>query len=70
MIKLLDTYSIVNDGSLTIVTDDKVFNNCCVNDLDLSLVYITDKDDKLFRIVIDDIIGIQFQDEATLVGMK
>ena len=70
MIKLLDTYSIVNDGSLTIVTDDKVFNNCCVNDLDLSLVYITDKDDKLFRIVIDDIIGIQFQDEATIVGMK
>ena len=70
MIKLLDTYSIVNDGSLTIVTDYKVFNNCCVNDLDLSLVYIIDKDDKLFRIKIDDIIGIQFQDEATLVGMK
>lgn len=70
MIKLLDTYSIVNDGSLTIVTDDKVFNNCYVNDLDLNLVYITDKDDELFRIEIDDIIGIQFQDEATLVGMK
>ncbi len=62
IIKLLDTYSIVNDGSLTIVTDDKVFNNCYVNDLDLNFVHITDKDDKLFHIKIDDIIGIQFQD--------
>mgnify|MGYP004549776339 FL=1 len=62
MIKLLDTYSIVNDGSLTIVTDDKVFNNCYVNDLDLNLVYITDKDNKTYRIEINDIIGIQFQD--------
>lgn len=62
MIKLLDTYSIVNDGSLTIVTDDKVFNNCYVNDLDLNLVYITDKNNKTYRIEINDIIGIQFQD--------
>lgn len=62
IIKLLDTYSIVNDGSLTIVTDDKVFNNCYVNDLDLNFVHITGKDDKLFHIKIDDIIGIQFQD--------
>lgn len=62
MIKLLDTYSIANDGSLTIVTDDKVFNNCYVNDLDLNLVYITDKDNKTYRIEINDIIGIQFQD--------
>lgn len=61
IIKLLDTYSIVNDGSLTITTDDKVFNNCYVNDLDLNLVYITDKDDELFRIEINDIISIQFQ---------
>ena len=64
IIKLLDTYSIVNDGSLTIVTDDKVFNNCYVNDLDLNLVYITDKDNKTYRIEINDIIGIQFQDWA------
>lgn len=62
MIKLLDTYSIVNDGSLSIITDDKTFNNCYVNDLDLNLVYITDKDDNLFCIEINDIIGIQFQD--------
>ncbi len=63
-------YQVVNDGSLTIVTDNKVFNDCRVSDLDLNLVYVRDKDNKLFRIELDDIIGIQFQDEATLVGIK
>ena len=60
--KILSAYMDINDGSLTIVTDDKVFNNCYVNDLDLNLVYITDKDNKTYRIEINDIIGIQFQD--------
>ena len=63
-------YQVVNDSSLTIVTDKNVFNNCRVSDLDLNLVYVRDKDNELFRIELDDIIGIQFQDEATLVGMK
>ena len=70
VISLLNTYSVINDGCLTIVTDYKVFNNCRVSDLDLNLVYIRDKGNELFRIKLDDIIGIQFQDEATLVGIK
>ena len=70
VINLLNAYAVINDGCLTIVTDNKVFNHCRVSDLDLNLVYIRDKDNELSRIEIDDIIGIQFQDEATLVGMK
>ena len=70
VISLLNDYAVINDGCLTIVTDYKVFNNCRVSDLDLNLVYIRDKGNELFRIELDDIIGIQFQDEATLVGIK
>lgn len=70
VITILNAYAIFNNGYLTIVTDYKVFNNCRVIDLDLNLVYIRDKNDELFRIKLDDIIGIQFQDEATFVGMK
>ena len=70
VISILNTYAVINDGCLTIVTDYKAFNSCRVSDLDLNLVYIRDKNDELFRIELDDIIGIQFQDEATLVGMK
>ena len=70
VISLLNAYAVINDGCLTIVTDNKVFNNCRVSDLDLNLVYIRDKGNELSRIELDDIIGIQFQDEATLVGMK
>ena len=70
VINLLSVYSIVNDGCLTIVTEYKTFEDCRVSDLDLSLVYVRDKDNELSRIELDDIIGIQFQDEATLVGMK
>ena len=69
-ISLLNAYSIFNDGCLTIVTDNKTFEDCRVSDLDLNLVYIRDKNDELFRIELDNIIGIQFQDEATLVGIK
>jgi hypothetical protein len=65
----LNAYTVINDGCLTIVTDNKVFNDCRVSDLDLNLVYIRDKDNKLFRIEIDDIIGIQFVNERTIVGM-
>ena len=67
---VLALYKNINDGSLVIITNRKRFYNCRVSDLDLNLVYIRDKNDELFRIELDDIIGIQFQDEATLVGMK
>lgn len=70
VITVLNAYVVINDGCLTIVTDDKVFNNCRISDLDLNLVYVRDKNNELYRIEIDDIIGIQFQDEATLVGIK
>ena len=69
VISVLNAYTVINDGCLTIVTDNKVFNNCRVSDLDLNLVYIRDKDNKLFRIEIDNIIGIQFVNERTIVGM-
>ena len=70
IINLLNAYAVINDGCLTIVTDYKVFNNCRVSDLDLNLVYIRDKGNELFRIELDDIIGIQFVDHMGIVGMK
>ena len=70
VISLLNAYAVINDGCLTIITNHKTFEDCRVSDLDLSLVYIRDKYNKLSRIELDDIIGIQFQDEATLVGIK
>ena len=70
VISVLMAYQVVNDSSLTIVTDNKVFNDCRVSELDLNLVYVRDKDNKLFRIELDNIIGIQFTDKAALVGMK
>lgn len=70
VITILNAYSVINDGCLTIVTDNKVFNDCRVSELDLNLVYVRDKDNKLFRIELDNIIGIQFTDKAAIVGMK
>lgn len=69
VISVLNAYSVINDGCLTIVTDNKVFNDCRVSDLDLNLVYVRDKDNKLFRIELDNIIGIQFVNKRTIVGM-
>lgn len=63
-------YKNINDGSLVIITNRKRFENCRIDDLDLYVVYVRYKDNNLCRIEIDDIIGIQFQDKATLVGMK
>ena len=70
VISLLNAYSVINDGCLTIVTNHKTFEDCRVSDLDLNLVYIGNKDNKLFRIELDDIIGIQFIDKRAVVGMK
>lgn len=63
-------YQVVNDSSLSILTDDKTFNGCRVTNMDICLVYITDKDGDLYRIELDDIVGIQFIDEKAVVGMK
>lgn len=70
IIAVLKAYATVNNGSLTIATDDKVFNHCCVTDIDISLVYVRCKDKNLYRIEFDDIIGIQFMDERAVVGMR
>ena len=70
VINLLNAYAVINDGCLTIVTDDKVFNKCRVSDLDLNLVYVRDKYNNLSRIELDDIIGIHFVDHMVIVGMK
>ena len=70
VISVLNAYSIINDGCLSIVTYKHTYNNCRISELNLSLVYVRDKDNKLFRIELDKIISIQFADKAALVGMK
>lgn len=70
VIGLLSVYMIINDGCLNIVTYEHTYNDCRVQSLDLNLVYIRDKDNNLSRIELDSIIGIQFADHTTLVGMK
>ena len=70
IVAVLTAYVKINDGSLTIVTDNKVFNQCCVTDTYNNLVYVRCKDKNLYRIELDDIIGIQFIDMMAMVGMK
>ena len=70
VISVLNAYSVINDGCLSIVTYEHTYNDCRISELDLNLVYIRDKDNQLFRIELDKIIGIQFADKAALVGIK
>ena len=70
VISLLNAYAVINDGCLTIVTNHKTIEDCRVSDLDLNLVYVRDKYNKLSRIELDDIIGIHFVDHMVIVGMK
>ena len=70
ILAILVDYKTFNDGCLSIVTYEHTYNDCHINDLDLNLVYIRDKDNNLARIELDKIIGIQFADKAALVGMK
>ena len=70
VISILNAYSVINYGCLTIVTEYKTFEDCHVNELDLNLVYVKDKNNNLARIELDDIISVQFTDKAALVGMK
>ena len=70
LISVLNAYAVINNGCLTIVTNHKTFEDCCVIALDLSLVYVRDKYDNLSRIELDDIIGIHFVNHMAIVGMK
>ena len=70
VISILNAYQVINDSCLSIVTYEHTYNDCHINELDLNLVYIKDKDNNLARIELDKIISIQFADKAALVGMK
>ena len=70
VISVLNAYSVINDGRLSIITYKHTYNNCRIDDLDLNLVYIRDKNNNLARIELDKIIGVQFADKAALVGIK
>lgn len=69
VISILMAYQVVNDNSLTIVTDENVFNNCYVLNLAIDHVCI-DSNEGQISIELDDIIGIQFIYHMAIVGMK
>lgn len=68
--KILSAYMDINDSCLNITTYNHVYNDCHIQNIEFNFVDIIDNHNKLYSIVFDDIIGIQFQAEATLVGMK
>lgn len=59
-------YQVVNDSSLTIVTDENVFNDCYVLNLAIDYVCI-DSNKGQISIELDDIIGIQLQIKELLL---
>ena len=63
------TYQVVNDSSLTILTDDGVYEYCYVLNLAIDHVCI-DSNKGQISIEFDDIQGIQFMDKRAVVGMK
>ena len=69
IISILMAYQVVNDSSLTIVTDDGVYNNCYVLNLTIDHVCI-DSNKGQISVELDDIVGIQFMNERAVVGMK
>ena len=69
VISILMAYQVVNDSSLTIVTDKNVFNDCYVLNLAIDYVCI-DSNKGQISIELDDIVGIQFVDRRAIVGMK
>ena len=69
VISILMAYQVVNDSSLTIITDKNVFNDCYVLNLAIDHVCIDSNKGKI-SIELDDIIGIQFTDKRAVVGMK
>ena len=69
VISVLMTYKVVNDSTLTIVTDKNVFNDCYVLSLAIDHVCI-DSNKGRISIELDDIINIQFTDKRAVVGMK
>ena len=69
VISVLMTYQVVNDSSLTIVTDKNVFNDCYVINLAIDHVCI-DSNKGQISIELDNIISIQFTDKRAVVEIK
>lgn len=66
ILAILIAYKAFNDKSLTIATDEHVYNNATVSDIDDMFVTVssqcdTDDDTYTYTIRIDSIVGIQFQ---------
>ena len=74
ILAILVDYKAFNNKSLTVVTDEYVVNFAVIvsidNDTVSLLSYANDDNYGRITINIDDIISIQFTDEAALVGMK
>lgn len=68
--KILSTYMDINDDCLSITTYNHVYNDCHIQNIEFNFVDIIDNHNKLYSIVFDDIIDIQFADHIALVGMK
>lgn len=66
ILAILIDYKVFNDKSLTIVTDEHVYNDVTIGDIDDMFVTVssqcdTDDDTYTYTIRIDSIVGIQFQ---------
>lgn len=71
IIKLLNAYMYTNtDDCLSITTYNHVYNDCHIKYMEFSFVDIIDNNNKLYSIVFDDIVGIQFVNHMAIVGMK
>ena len=77
ILAILVAYKAFNDKNLTIVVnegeDEYVASNTIIDSIDgdnISFLSWTNNNVYGKTININDIVGIQFQDEATLVGMK
>ena len=74
ILAILVAYMAFNDKSLTIVSDEYVVNFAVIvaidNDTVTLLSYANNDNYGRITINIDDIISIQFTDEAAVVGMK
>ena len=68
--KILSAYMDINDGCLNIITYEHTYNDCRIQNIEFNFVDIIDNHKKLYSIVFDDIIDIQFADHIALVGMK
>ena len=69
ILAILVAYKAFNNKSLTIVTDENVFNDCYVLNLAIDHVCI-DSNKGQISVELDDIQGIQFMDKRAVVGMK